>query len=324
MKTALILGVGGQDGSYLAEHLLSKGYEVHGLCRRSSVDNLWRVRHMIPHLVKIHYGDLCDPPSVGRVVCLTRPDELYNEADQDHVGRSYDAPGYSSMVTGAAVGHLLEAVRREAPKCRVFQPLSATVFGNAPPAQNESTPWKPLSPYACAKAYAGHLCRYYREAHGLFVATAVMYNHDSPRRGGDYLLHKVCRAAAEVAAGARDAVPASGLNAVIDVGHAAEYMEAAHAIMSRPSPDDFVLSSGVPWTVGQVVAEALRRAGVPREGRKTTDDGFFRPGPAPRLIGDHSKARDAFGFNPQMGPAQLVGLLVDKYKADLAAEARAR
>ncbi len=247
MKRALILGIGGQDGSYLAELLLEKGYEVHGLARRSSYDNLARIA-AVRDRVTVHRGDLCDHHSLIRVMHVADPDEVYNMADQDEVGWSTYTPGYSVGVTYGGVASLLEILRyHENGKTRFFQPLSSTMFGLTDGPQDERTPLNPGSPYACAKAAAWHLCKHYRRDHGVWVACGIMFNHDSPRRGPNYLLQQIARQAVDVARGRRDRIELTGPDSLVSVGHAADYMDAAWRIMQRDDPRDYVV--GVSGTV---------------------------------------------------------------------------
>lgn len=311
-KRALILGIGGMDGSHLADLLLEKGYCVHGLYRRSSSDNLWRIRHLLgpPAKVQLHQGDLCDPLSVRRVICDVYPDELYNMADQDHVGWSQATPGYSVQVTAGAVSDLLEVVRQTGPSIRVFQPVSATMFGMAPPPQNELTPLDPRSPYACAKAHAYHLCRHYRRDHGLYVACGIMFNHDSVRRGPDYLLHRICR---QAAAGG-PVVLRGDLNLRVDVGHAPDYVEAAWRMLQQDEPDDFVIGTGSAWTIRELANQALHCANAGRPGSVNAEPGDFRHGREPTLIADAEKARRALRWEPTCGVGFVIARLVEHYQ----------
>lgn len=278
-KRALILGIGGMDGSYLAEVLLDKGYSVHGLYRRSSVDNLARIRHLLGR-VTLHQGDMADSLSVREAICLAQPSLIFNEADQDSVGWSFNTAGLSVDITYGGLARLLEFLRRWDEKVRVFQPLSATMFGAAPPPQDESTPFAPASPYACAKTAAYYLCQHYRREYGLHVSTAILFNHDSPRRGPGYLLQRIAR---------RE--PLWGdLQEVVDVGHAREYMEAAWRIMQLDRPDDFVLGTGRGYRIADLASERHPKP----------------VGAAAGLRADAAKARAAFGFAPTMdAPAVL-------------------
>ncbi len=256
MTRALILGIGGMDGSYLADILLERGYEVHGLYRRSSVDNLQRIAHCRDK-VTLHQGDMGDAKSIDRVICFVMPHEIYNVADQDHVQSSFAAPGYSMDITAGAVMRTLESVRLITPQTKFFQPISATIFGDAPGPQTLDTPLNPLTPYACAKASALHIARYYRQVHGMHVVTAILYNHDSPRRGPDYFLQKICRQAVEVSRGLRDYVEVYDPSARLDIGYAKDYMEQVVECMGRSDPKDLLIGTGNPWLVEDYVAAAL-------------------------------------------------------------------
>ncbi len=344
MKRALILGVGGQDGSYLAEILLERGYEVHGMHRRSSVDNLWRIRHLIhpptdkhtpdcatkyrgcaPDCPKdlserlvLHKGDLADPLSVDRIVRDAYPTEIYNLADQDHVGWSYATPGHSLDITAGAVARLLETVKslhcldpRE--RLRVFQPVSATMFGDAPPPQDESTPFSPQSPYACAKVAAYYLCRYYRQAYGLHVCCGIMFNHDSGRRSGEYLLHQICSQAIDLCRSERKTIKLGCFDMKVDIGHAQDYMLAAWQMMQVSKPDDYVIATGKPYSIRELVALALDRCGVEDldDGMLEIDPAYARPGGQPELIGNPAKAKRTFGFEPETTMSELLSEILE-------------
>lgn len=309
-EQVLILGIGGQDGSYLAEILLDRGFEVHGLCRRASTGNMERIKGLLDN-VHIHQGDLLDPISLFRVISDVRPSIIYNEADQDNVGWSYDTAGYSYDVTGSAVGKILEIVRRVNPEIRFFQPVSATMFGGASPKQDESTPLDPQSPYACAKAMAYHLARYYRKTHGMFVSTGIFYNHDSPRRNNNYLLNKICRSAVEIEKGKQEKMELGNLDLLVDIGYAKEYMEAAYHIMQQEKPNDFVIATGQPYSIRALAEYALEFAGVTDvAGLIVSSKSFSRPGEEPILIGNSGKANKAFGFSPHYNARRVVGMLI--------------
>lgn len=318
-KRALILGVGGQDGSYLAEFLLKTGYEVHGMVHRSSVDNLVRIRHLLdipaPGLT-IHRGDLTDPVSMGRVLWEVAPDEIYNFADQDNVDWSYRVPAYNYDVTFAAVGRLLEQVRdgwgKRAPEVRIFQPISATIFGAAEPPQNELTPLAPASPYACAKAAALLLCQHYRREYGMYVSTAIYFNHDSPRRGEDYLLHRIAAAARR---GDRE-FACWNPEQRVDIGFAGEYAEAAWQVLQLDAPsDDYCIGTGEGVSIGALVYHAydVVWAGC-LQPVVTASQGGARPGGSPTLIADCRKAREAFGWAPQVDAFGVLDLLLREGK----------
>jgi len=315
MKRALILGITGQDGSYLADLLLEKGCAVAGMVRRSSSEpaNLWRIKHLLDRVI-LYSGDLSDPASVCRILDDVRPDLIFNEADQDHVGWSYKTPGYSIDVTAGAVVRLLEAVRCNHPAARVFQPLSATMFGNAPPPQNEQTPFAPASPYAVAKTAAYYACQHYRREYGLFVSTAIFYNHDSERRGGDYLLQKIARGAVAVARKQRETLLIGDEDARVDVGYAPEYIDAAWRIIQLDRPDNFVIGTGREVTVRDLAAEALRTVGFCNwRFFLSVDTEFKRPGIPPILIADCRYARNVFGWEPKHDAGSVVRMLVKHF-----------
>ena len=344
---ALILGIGGQDGSYLTEILLGRGWEVHGLYRRSSSDNLWRIRHLIgvegkrhhpecwtgdrdchsccpkdqAERLVLHRGDMADPQSIDRVIRESDPDLLFNEADQDDAGWSGDIAAYSIDITAGAVGRLLESVcrynrdsgREGTASIRVFQPCSALMFGNAPPPQNEQTPFSPTSVFACAKVAAYYLCQHYRREHIVHVSTGILFNHDSPARSADYVLHKICRAAVWIATGKQKILTLGNLDQRIDIGYARDYMEAAVAILELPAPGDYVIGTGQGYSIGEMVDLAFQSAGLeaPKEEYVRLDPAFNREGPRPTLIADTSALGNATGWVPRMDLKALIDLIVD-------------
>jgi len=314
VKRALILGIGGQDGSYLADILLEKGYEVHGLIRRSSLDNTTRIKHILDQVI-LHRGDLTDYGSLENAVVVSNPDEIYNEADQDAVGWSRQVPSYNYDVTFKAVGNLLEIIKRFAPNARVFQPASATMFQGSPYPQDENTPLTPQSPYACAKAGAYHLARYYRQSHGLFVSTGILYNHDSPRRSEDYLVHKICKSAIRIAKGEQDKMRLGNLDHLVDIGHAREFMEAAWSMLQLDQPDDFVIATGISYSVGGLACSALEQVGITDTPSRLEVDPAFVPKSGrtgPSLIGNIDKARLEFGFNPKLHGFMLINSILEE------------
>ncbi|MDE2040073.1 MAG: GDP-mannose 4,6-dehydratase [Elusimicrobia bacterium] len=324
-KKALIFGVTGQDGSYLAELLLAKGYEVHGFARRTSTGNLKHIAHLLDD-IELHAGDLADVNSCARAIRGARPDEIYNEADQDHAGWSYRAPDYSSDITGAAVGRLLEIVREVDPAIRFFQPLTSNMFGqlerDAP--ANEETLLNPQSPYACAKAYAWMLARYYRRVHRLHVCCAIFFNHESPRRSEEYVTHKITRAAVRISKGLQKELLLGDLSLKVDFGFAKEYMEAAWNIMQLPEPDDFVIGTGKAHAIQEFLEEAFRAVGLDARRHVRFDERFLRPGKTSALVADAAKARRAFGFTPRVGFPELVRMLIDCDAAEADKELAAR
>lgn len=317
MKKALILGVTGQDGSYLAEILLEKGYEVHGMVRRSATGNTRNIDHLMqnPELFEqrffLHRGDLADPTSIYRIINSVRPQEIYNEADQDHVSWSYDMVGYSADITGAAVGRILEIIRQIDCTIRYFQPCTSNMFGLTDSSmQNENTPFNPQSPYACAKVMAYYLTRYYRSAFGIFASTAILYNHESPRRTPEYLTRKVTQSVARIACGKQDKLVLGDLSARIDWGYAREYMETAWQILQLDKPDDFIIATGEAHSVKEWVEKAFMVVNLKPDKYVVTDPKLLRPTKTSPLIGDISKAKNIFGFNPRFKIDELVKLMV--------------
>lgn len=318
IKKALIFGVTGQDGSYLAEVLLEKGYEVHGMVRRSATGNTRNIEHLIcdPQIFQkrffLHRGDLADPTSLYRIISTVKPQEIYNEADQDHVGWSYDIVGFSADITGAAVGRILEIIRQIDPKIRYFQPCTSNMFGETDTEyQTETTPFNPQSPYACAKVMAFYLTRYYRQAFGIFASTAILYNHESPRRTEEYVTRKITRSVARIACGKQDKFTLGDLSLRIDWGYAREYMEAAWQILQLEKPDDFIIATGEAHSVKEFVDKAFSVVGLKSEQHVVIDQSLVRPTKTSALIGDIAKAKQAFDFNPRYKFKELVKLMVD-------------
>ncbi|KKS98442.1 MAG: GDP-mannose 4,6-dehydratase, GDPmannose 4,6-dehydratase [Candidatus Gottesmanbacteria bacterium GW2011_GWA2_43_14] len=310
-KKALILGVTGQDGSFLAELLLSKGYQVHGLVRRSSTGNTVNIEHILDK-IQVQSGDLSDATSLYRIIKDSRPDEIYNEADQDHAGWSYHAVDYASDITGAAVGRILEIIRQINGKIRFFQPLTSNMFGktNICP-QNEETPLRPQSPYAAAKVYAWMLSRYYRDVHGMFAACAILYNHESSRRTDSYVSRKIVKAAVNISKGLQKSLVLGEVDTPIDFGFAGDYVAAIWQIMQLPRADDFVIGTGEAHTVREFTEETFRLVGLDAGKYVTFDKKLVRPGKTSPLIADISKAKKAFGFTPAVRFKALVRLLVE-------------
>lgn len=318
MKKALILGVTGQDGSYLAEILLEKGYEVHGVVRRSATGNTRNIDHLIIDSKMfncrffLHRGDLADPTSLYRIVNSIRPHEIYNEADQDHVSWSYDMVGYSVDITGTAVGRILEIIRQIDTSIRYFQPCTSNMFGLTESVmQNEATPFNPQSPYACAKAMAFYLVRYYRNAFGIFASTAILYNHESPRRMPEYVTRKITQAVARIVCGKQDKLILGDTSAYIDWGYAREYMEAAWQILQLDKPDDFVIATGEAHSVKEWVEKAFFVVNLKPNNYVTIDPKLLRPTKTSALIGDIAKAKKIFGFDPKVKFEKLVNLMVE-------------
>jgi len=325
MKKALILGVSGQDGSYLAEILLEKGYEVYGMLRRSATGNTRNIEHLIqdPAIFNSRFflcrGDLSDPTSLYRIINSIKPHEIYNEADQDHVGWSYDMVGFSADITGAAVGRILEIIRQIDPSIRYFQPCTSNMFGKTDcMKQTETTPFNPQSPYACAKTMAYYITRYYRNAFGMFASNAILYNHESPRRMPEYVTRKVTQAVARIACRKQDKLVLGDLSACIDWGYAREYMESAWQILQLDQPDDFVIATGEAHSVNEWVEKAFAIVNLKPSNYVVSDPSLMRPTNTSTLIGNATKAKMTFGFDPKVRFEGLVKLMVE---ADVEREA---
>lgn len=317
MKKALVLGVTGQDGSYLAELLLEKGYIVHGMIRKSATGNTRNIQHLLdnPEVLNerffVERGDMADPVSLYRIIQSVKPDEIYNEADQDHVSWSYDMVSYSADITGSAVGRLLEIIRQIDPDIRYFQPCTSNMFGQTEQStQNELTPFNPMSPYAVSKVSAFYFTRYYRQAFGMHASTAILYNHESPRRTAEYVTRKITQSVARISLGKQQKLILGDLSAKIDWGFAGEYMEAAWKILQQPEADDYVIATGETHSVEEFVNEAFKVVGLKPSDFLETNPAFMRPTKTSTLIGDSSKAKEAFGFSPKIRFKELVEMMV--------------
>jgi GDPmannose 4,6-dehydratase len=313
----LITGVTGQDGSYLAELLLHKGYEVHGIVRRASTFNTARIDHLYadPHLdgvrFFIHHGDLSDSTGLARLLFEIHPDEVYNLAAQSHVRVSFDQPEYTADITGTGTIRLLEAIRLTGVGARFYQASSSELFGATPPPQNEDTPFHPRSPYAVAKMYSYWITKNYREAYGIFAANGILFNHESPRRGETFVTRKITRAVAAIAAGKQDAVYLGNLDAVRDWGYAPEYVEGMWRMLQADEPGDYVLATGVGMSIRDFVSRAFARAGLDWQDYVRFDPRYLRPSEVDALIGDPSKAQRELGWQATVNGAELADLMVD-------------
>jgi GDPmannose 4,6-dehydratase len=319
MNTALITGITGQDGSYLAELLLEKGYHVHGLVRRTSSPNLSRLQAVLnhPHLT-LHEGDLTDASSCTRLIAQIQPTEVYNLAAQSHVRHSFDAPHTTGDITGLAVVNLLEAIRYACPTAKFYQASSSEMFGMVQEAlQKETTPFYPRSPYACAKVYAHWLTVNYRESYGLFACSGILFNHESPRRGETFVTRKITRGLAAILAGKQDTLALGNLDAQRDWGFAGDYVEAMWLMLQHDRPDDFVIATGETYSVRDFLTEAFALVGRDWQDVVTFDERFMRPAEVDVLIGDASKAKAQLGWQPRCSFKQLVRRMVE---ADLALE----
>jgi GDPmannose 4,6-dehydratase len=303
-KTALITGITGQDGSYLAELLLQKGYEVHAVVRRSSSLNRSRIDHLQhtapdrrgPSRFVLHYGDMTDSGGLNRLVKLVGPDEVYNLAAQSHVHISFDQPEYTADTDGLGTTRLLEAIRTAGLPARFYQASTSEMFGSSPPPQDESTPFRPRSPYACAKLYAHWITVNYREAHGIHACSGILFNHESPRRGENFVTRKVTRAVAHILAGKQDRLALGNLEARRDWGHARDYVEAMWLMLQQKEADDYVIASGVSRTVQDFVETAFGMAGLDWRRYVELDPAYVRPAEVNHLCGNAGKARERLGW----------------------------
>ncbi len=324
-KTALITGITGQDGSYLAELLLAKGYEVHGVVRRSSTLNRGRIDHLQhanpshPEGAKflLHYGDMTDSGGLNRLVKTVRPDEIYNLAAQSHVGVSFDQPEYTGDADGLGTTRLLEAIRTSGISTRFYQASTSEMFGLSPPPQSETTPFHPRSPYAAAKLYAHWMTINYREAHDLFASSGILFNHESPRRGENFVTRKITRGIAQILAGKSDKIRLGTLDSKRDWGHARDYVEAMWMMLQLDEADDFVIATGVMRSVREFAEAAFEMSGLDWHKHVVSDEAYMRPAEVHELRGDASKAAKKFGWKPKTTFDELVREMLEH---DLAAE----
>jgi len=318
---ALITGITGQDGSYLTEFLLAKGYEVHGLMRRASLFNTDRIDHLYhdPHLagprLTLHYGDLTDGTGLRRVLETVNPDEVYNLGAQSHVKVSFDIPEYTAEVVAVGTLRLVEAVRDHVMHggrpVRYYQAGSSEMFGAAPPPQSERTPFYPRSPYGVSKVAAHWFAVNYREAHGLFICNGILFNHESPRRGETFVTRKITRAVGRITQGLQDKLYLGNLEAKRDWGFTGDYVEAMWLMLQQPNPDDYVIATGKAHRVRDVVEVAFAEAGLDWGRHVEVDPRYLRPTEVDALCGDPSKARDVLGWKPRVGFAELVKMMVE-------------
>ncbi|MFJ9134467.1 GDP-mannose 4,6-dehydratase [Streptomyces sp. NPDC102256] len=316
-KTALITGVTGQDGSYLAELLLAKGYRVHGLVRRSSSFNTERIDHIYqgPQEAErnfvLHHADLSDGVALVNLLREIQPDEVYNLGAQSHVRVSFDAPLYTGDVTGLGPLRLLEAIRASGVETRIYQASSSEMFGSTPPPQNEDTPFHPRSPYGAAKVFGYWTTVNYREAYGMFAVNGILFNHESPRRGETFVTRKITRAVARIKAGLQDRLYLGNLDAVRDWGYAPEYVEAMWRMLQHDEATDYVVATGVPATVRQFVETAFAHAELDWNEHVRYDPKYERPSEVDALIGDASKAQERLGWKPTVLVDELARIMVD-------------
>ncbi len=344
MKKALITGITGQDGSYLAEFLLSKGYQVHGIIRRSSNYNTFRIDHIYqdPHdsnrNLFLHYGDLSDSSSTNNIVKLVKPDEVYNLAAQSHVKVSFEIPEYTANITGLGTLRILEAIRNYQPKAKFYQASSSEMFGQVlQTPQSETTPFNPRSPYGCAKVFSHWITKNYRDSYNIFTCSGILFNHESPRRGKTFVTRKITRAVANIKLGKQETLYLGNMDSKRDWGFAGDYVEAMWLMLQQPKPDDYVIASGETHTVREFVelsfkqigisikwkGKGLKEEGVDQKNNNVLvkiDPAYFRPSEVDLLLGNSSKARKILKWKPKISFEKLVQMMVD---FDLKNEAKA-
>lgn len=335
MKKALITGITGQDGSYLAEFLLEKGYEVHGLIRRASTFNTERIDHLYkdPHVQNVklflHYGDLSDSSNISRLLEKIQPDEIYHLGAQSHVRVSFDMPEYTGDVTGLGTLRILDAIREAGIKTRFYQASSSEMFGMVQEVpQKETTPFYPRSPYGCAKVYAYWITKNYRESYGLFACNGILFNHESPRRGETFVTRKITRGLSRILCGLDDKLYLGNLDAKRDWGYAKDYVEGMWLMLQQETPDDYILATNETHTVREFIEEVCRlismdvvwegsgveEKGIDKKSGKTIieiDPKYFRPAEVDILIGDNSKAKSVLGWIPKTTFKELVKLMIE-------------
>ena len=316
-KVALITGITGQDGSYLAELLLEKGYTVHGLVRRSSSINTDRIDHLhnnqdfLNKRFFLHFSDLSDSSSLTNIIDTAQPDEIYNLAAQSHVRVSFDMPYYTGEITGLGATRILEVIRAITPDTKFYQASSSEMYGQAPAPQNEETPFVPRSPYGAAKLYAHSMTRNYREAYGLFAINGILFNHESPRRGETFVTRKIARGLARVSQGLDSTIKLGNLDAQRDWGYAPEYVEGMWRMMQYSEPTDFVLATNTAYSVRDFLDFCGKKLNLDWQEYVEIDDRYFRPSEIDVLVGDYSKAEKLLGWKPQVLTPQLAEIMVD-------------
>lgn len=317
MKRALITGITGQDGSYLAELLLEKGYEVHGLIRRSStfntdrIDHIYQDQHLPGTRLFLHYGDLSVSGQMADLIYNIQPDEIYNLGAQSHVRVSFDMPEYTADVTGLGTVRLLEAIRKTGVKTRFYQASSSEMYGSAPAPQNEETPFEPRSPYAAAKVYAYWLVKNYREGYNIFASNGILFNHESPRRGETFVTRKITRAATRIKLGLQDKIYLGNLEAKRDWGFAGDFVDAMWLILQQDEPDDYVIATGETHSVREFAEKAFQRLGLDYQEYVEIDQRYFRPTEVDVLLGDSTKVRKKLGWEAKVPFDQLIDMMIE-------------
>jgi len=314
---ALVTGITGQDGSYLAEFLLSKGYEVHGLIRRSSTFNTDRIDHLYKDFhdpearMYLHYGDLSVSSHLHKLIYDIRPDEIYHLGAQSHVRVSFDMPEYTGDITGLGTLRMLEAIRKTGVQAKFYQASSSEMFGAASPPQNEMTPFEPQSPYAAAKVYAYYTVKNYRKAYNIFAVNGILFNHESPRRGETFVTRKITRAATRIKLGLQEKLYLGNLEAKRDWGFAGDYVETMWLMLQQDKADDYVIATGETHSVCEFAQKAFEKLGLDYEKYIAIDERYFRPTEADVLLGDSTKAQKELGWKPKVGFDELIDMMVE-------------
>jgi len=323
MKKALITGINGQDGSYLAEFLLTKGYEIHGTLKRNSVaENQTARLDSIFNKINLHYADLTDLSSLISVIQKVKPDEIYNLAAQSHVRISFDQPIYTANVTGLGTLNMLEAVKLIKPDTKIYQASSSEMFGNSIDSdgyQRETTPMNPVSPYGCAKVFSYNICRNYRNSYNMFISNGILFNHESPRRGTNFVTNKVCKEAVKIKFGLANELKLGNLEATRDWGHAKDYVEAMWLILQQENPDDYVCATGISHSVRDLCDYVFSKLGLNYRDYVTQDEKFLRPEELNNLKGDPTKLKNNTGWNLNYTFEQMLDEMIEywikKYEA---------
>ena len=317
MKKAFLTGITGQDGSYLAELLLNKSYEVHGLIRRSSSFNTERIDHLYHDFhdpdarLFLHYGDLSVSAQLMDLLHSIKPDEIYNLGAQSHVRVSFDMPEYTGDVTALGTLRILEAIRNTGIKTKFYQASSSEMFGAAPPPQDENTVFQPRSPYAAAKVYSYYICQNYRDAYGIFSTNGILFNHESPRRGETFVTRKITRAATQIKLGLKDKLFLGNLEAKRDWGFAGDYVEAMWLMLQQEKPDDFVIATGETHSVREFAEKVFKKLDLDYKKYVEIDKRYFRPTEVDALLGDATKARKLLGWQPKVSFEKLIDMMID-------------
>ena len=317
MKRALITGITGQDGSYLTEFLLEKGYEVHGLIRRSSTFNTDRIDHLYKDFhdpearMYLHYGDLSVSSHLIKLLFDIQPDEIYHLGAQSHVRVSFDIPEYTGDITGLGTLRMLDAIRKTGIQTRFYQASSSEMFGATPPPQNEMTPFQPQSPYAAAKAYAFYMVKNYRKAYTIFAANGILFNHESPRRGETFVTRKITRAATRIKLGLQKKLYLGNLEAKRDWGFAGDFVESMWLILQQDEPDDFVIATGENHSVREFAEKVFQKLNLDYKEYVETDPRYFRPTEVDVLLGDSTKAQKLLGWKPKVSFDQLIDMMIE-------------